>query len=109
MKQTLNSSDFHREFEAYGRADQFSYQGLDALFEYLEEFEDSTGEEMDLDVIGLCCDFTEYDTAQEAAEQTVDMDTHDVDDDTTEEEYVEILQDEVSVIAVPNGRVIVHQ
>ena len=59
MKQTINESDFINAFKAYDRERQFSRDGLRALFAYLEEYEDSTGETIELDVISLCCDYTE--------------------------------------------------
>ena len=37
MIQTINVSDFRDAFKACGRADQFSYEGLGALFDYLED------------------------------------------------------------------------
>ena len=37
------------------------------MFEYFEEYENSTGEEIELDPIGICCEFTEYSSAREAA------------------------------------------
>jgi hypothetical protein len=66
MKQTVSNYDFHRAFEQI-RPDNFSYQGLNVLYDYIMEYEDSTGEEMELDVIALCCDFTE-ETLEEIAE-----------------------------------------
>jgi len=56
MIQTINQSQFIDAFRAMGRKDQFSYNALCALFEWLEEID----ENYDLDVIGLCCEFTEY-------------------------------------------------
>ncbi len=50
-----------------GRGDHFTHRGLEALFDFLEETEADTGEEFELDVIGLCCDFSEYATATECA------------------------------------------
>ena len=58
MKQTINLYDFRTAF-AQMRPENFSYDGLKVLFEYLEELELSSGEEMELDVIGICCDFSE--------------------------------------------------
>ena len=55
MKQSINIYDFRRAFKTYDR-DNFSYEGLKALFEYLEEYEDDTGEELELAVIALCCE-----------------------------------------------------
>ena len=67
MKTTVNNYGFHRAFETMNRTTNFSYDGLNALFDYLEEYEESTGEEIELDVIALCCDFTEYANVQEFA------------------------------------------
>ena len=60
MIQTINKSEFTSTFHRAGRGDQFSYEGLIALYDYLEDYEDSTGEQIELDVIALCCDYTEY-------------------------------------------------
>lgn len=65
MKMTLNFYAFERAFQRYDRSEQFSYEGLQALFEWLEDFESDTGEEQELDVIGLCCDFMEYENLKE--------------------------------------------
>ena len=58
MKQTVNEHDFTEAFRSI-RPDNFSYDGLKALYTWLEDYEDNTGEEMELDVIALCCDFSE--------------------------------------------------
>lgn len=52
--------DFTQQFEAYGRGNQFSRTALEALFDRLSEFEDNYR----LDVIELCCEWTEYDDAE---------------------------------------------
>ena len=69
MKRTINKWEFRDAFRDMGRKDQFSYNGLGALFERLEGYEEDTGEEIELDVIALCCDYSEYDTALEAARE----------------------------------------
>lgn len=58
MKKRVDFSTFESAFRDYNRLNNFP-TGLRSLFEYLEEFEDSTGEEIELDVIALCCDFHE--------------------------------------------------
>lgn len=57
--QTVNQSAFHDAFINYGRKDQFSYEGREALFEYLESLAEDTGTPIELDVIALCCDYSE--------------------------------------------------
>jgi hypothetical protein len=61
MVQTINQSQFIDAFRAMGRKDQFSYNALVALFEWLEK----NDENYDLDVIELCCEFTEYSDLEE--------------------------------------------
>tara|TARA_Y100000310_G_scaffold301220_1_gene337487 strand:- start:995 stop:1291 length:297 start_codon:yes stop_codon:yes gene_type:complete len=65
MKQSINNYQFHRAFERMDRGEQFSYEGLNALFDYLEELEDDTGETVELDVIALCCEYAEYKNIRE--------------------------------------------
>lgn len=55
----VNLSDFRDAFRSAGRKDQFSYDGLRVIFEYLEEYEESTGEPIELDIIAICCDYAE--------------------------------------------------
>ena len=58
MKQTVNVYQFRDAFRSI-RPDNFSYEGLATLWDYLDEYEQSTGEELELDVIAICCDFSE--------------------------------------------------
>jgi hypothetical protein len=67
MKTTISLYDFERAFVDAGRKDQFTYEGKKILFEYLEELEENTGQEIELDVIALCCDYYE-DTWQNIAD-----------------------------------------
>ncbi|MCK5017517.1 MAG: hypothetical protein KAS32_10660 [Candidatus Peribacteraceae bacterium] len=64
MKTTVTKSDFRDAFRKMGR-DNFSYDGLGALFDYLEEYEESNDTITELDVIAFCCEFTEYENIAE--------------------------------------------
>ena len=59
MKQTINASAFIDAFHAFKRYDQFGYEALEILFSYLDELERDTGEELELDVIAICCEYAE--------------------------------------------------
>ena len=61
-------NDFLREFEEFGRANNFSYEGKRALYEYLNDLSEDLGEHIELDIISLCCDFTEYDSLEQFIE-----------------------------------------
>jgi len=58
MKTTVYLNEF-RDYFSQIRPNNFSYEGLGILFDYIEEYEESSGEELELDVIALCCDYTE--------------------------------------------------
>lgn len=45
MYQRVTFSDFRQAFVGHERENQFSYEGLKALFDYLEKQERDTGEE----------------------------------------------------------------
>ena len=58
---------FCDSFVRMDRKDNFSYEGKRALFDYFEQLEEDTGEQIELDVIAICSEYTEYSTADEAA------------------------------------------
>ena len=54
-----NVHQFREAFRLAGRMDQFSYEGLEVLFDYLDNLSDDIGEPIELDVIAFCCDYDE--------------------------------------------------
>ena len=92
-------NDFIKEFKKYGREDQFSYEGKKALFNYLNELGEDIGEPIELDIISLCCEFTEYDNLKEFCNNygyTIGDDIDDIDDIN---EYTTVIRiDEQSFI-----------
>ena len=58
MYQTITESMFHDAFRDYYRLENFSYDARSALYEYLTSVE-CDDFEIELDVIGLCCDYAE--------------------------------------------------
>jgi hypothetical protein len=64
MHITINKSQFRDEFHRAGRKDQFSYEALGLLFDYLEDCQP----DYELDVIAICCEFVEM-SEEEAREQ----------------------------------------
>jgi len=61
MHVNINESDFRTRFHQMERGEQFSYEGLTALYEYLEELEEGCDTKIELDVIAICCGYAEYD------------------------------------------------
>jgi hypothetical protein len=97
MKQSINMYDFERAFKNFER-DNFSYDGLKALFEYLEEYEEGTGEEVELDVIALCCEYAEYDSLSEYN-----------DDYGTKYSEIDAIQNDTTLIKIDDNSFIIQQ
>lgn len=58
MYMQIDAATFRETFKAYNRQDNFSHDGLNALFEYLEEFESEVGP-VEFDCIAICCEYSE--------------------------------------------------
>lgn len=65
MKMTINFCDFRDAFTRHGRENQFSYEGLKALYEHFEELDP----DYELDVIALCCEFFEMKNLRDTADE----------------------------------------
>ena len=53
----------------------FSYEGKRALFDYLEQLSEDIGENIELDTIALCCEYSEYSDMEEIKAQYPDIET----------------------------------
>ena len=80
MKTTVSRYDFERAFADYNRKENFTYEGLGLLFDYFEEYEEITGEEIELDVIAICCEYAEEDTHIIARDYKIDIEGMDGDE-----------------------------
>ena len=91
-------------FVRMGRKENFSYDGLRALFAHLEEMEDACGEEIELDVVALCCEYSEYASAVECL---ADLGSGYMEREHNEESALESLQENTVVIEMENGGIII--
>ena len=67
MKNTINFSQFSDRFarsDTY--KDNFSYEWLRALFDYLKEYEEETNQEIEFNMVALCCEYIEYESIKDA-------------------------------------------
>ena len=92
-----NVHQFREAFRLAGRMDQFSYEGLEVLFDYLDELSEDTGESIELDVIALCCDYYEGSIEEIIANYSIDVSDADGDEDEIKTIVEEYLQDNTSV------------
>lgn len=63
--QEINNCDFHDAFRRMDRLENFTYEGRNALFEYLTDLAEDTGQPIELDVIALCCEFDQWGSIEE--------------------------------------------
>jgi len=91
-----NASQFRDQFRAMNRQDQFSYDALGLLYDYIEE----TNPSYELDVIALCCEYAE-DT------EAAIMQAYGLHED---EDVTSYLSEHTSVIGVtPSGSIVYAQ
>ena len=91
MKTNISVYDF---MDAFNRSDtykaNFTYDGLKALYEYLIEYEEITGEEIDFDIVAICCEYSQYDDLAELQASYPNIKT------------MEELEDSTQVIPIPD-------
>ena len=93
-----NASQFRDEFHHAGRNSQFSYEALGLLFDYFED----VAPEMELDVVAICCEYTEDDAENVIANYSIDVDG--LDDDEKAEAVRDYLAGNTQLIGeTPSG------
>ena len=107
MKQTINFYQFSDAFKSL-RPDNFSYDGLQLLFEHLENLKEEMQQEIELDVIAICCDYSEDTIDNIASNYDIDLPDYLEEDDIAE--YVsEQLEKETIVVGITDNNTIVYQ
>jgi len=91
----INEYSFRRAFEQL-RPNNFSYDGLTALYEYLEQLSEDIGEDIELDVIAICCDYSEFENLKDFQNQYSD-----------DYQNIEQIENKTIVIPIDNDRFIV--
>jgi hypothetical protein len=100
MKTNIDFSDFREAFRTYGRDSSYTREGLEMLFNYFEELESDLGEEIELDVIAICCDYDENHWKDVAASHSIDL--TDCEDEGDKIEAVrDYLSDNTTLIGEP--------
>lgn len=101
MKQTLSTGQVADALRRDDNA-RWSYEAAHALAEYYEKLESETGEEIELDVVAIRCEWTEYATAREIAE-AYDIPC-DADEEDEEDAVTDYVNERSQLIKLPNGK-----
>ena len=101
--QTIDSSNQLRdEFRRFDRQNTFSYEGMELLYDFLENL----GEDIELDVISLCCDYSE-ETAEDIA-QNYSIDVEGLDDGEMLDTVLSYLEQNTILIGKTDSGSIVY-
>jgi hypothetical protein len=103
MKQTIGLSQFQDAFQAI-RPDNFTYEGLEQLFDYFESWEADGNEEIELDVIAICCEYEELSIEEIIRQYNIEAD--DIEDDDIEDHVFNYLAEHTSVIGRTDNSIV---
>ena len=96
--QTVDSSDLYHLACRMDRGHNFGYNGWRAIGDYLEELSDSTGKDVEIDIIDICCEYCMAESADDAYMQYdhlhgVDLPEEEDWDEMAEEEKLETIEE----------------
>lgn len=103
MKITLTTQEIARKLV---ETESFTWAGAMALAEYLENLEEDTGEEMELDPIAIRCDFSEYESLEDWHNEYFAVQRPGVDDENEDKEDREYIQDHGILIEFDGGIIV---
>jgi hypothetical protein len=92
MKISIDYYDFLDVFRRYDRIDNFSREGLELLFNYLEDCDP----DMELDVIAICCEYAE--DTYEGIAKNYEVDLTGVDEADIPQAIMDFLCDNTTVV-----------
>ena len=106
MKRTLTTYDIAHELLQDDYA-AWTRSGAQALAEYLEEMEEDSGEEIELDVVAIRCDFSEYVSLEDwAANYGLEEDSLDDAHEDREDNIRSFIQDNGQLIEFDGGIIV---
>lgn len=109
MKQSVTFSDFCDAFHVHDRYDQFGYQALRVIFDYLEQYEQDCNEEVELDVIAICCDYSTEHYKDIADNYRIDLSDADGDEDAEKQIVLDYLNDNTMVLGETDCEIVYQQ
>jgi len=94
----INFYRFVDSFIDHDRKENFSYDALQLLFDYFEDYEDSTGEKIEFDCISICCEYTEATIEEFNQNYSTEFDTL--------EEIQEYVEDQSMVVGLTDTTIV---
>ena len=110
MKITVTESIFRNMMNSSGRGENFTYEGLGELFQYLDETDEGNGEDTELDPVEIDSQWGEYngeDLLNDYDYLFDDDEIEGMDEEEVTEYLVGLLQERTTVLEVENGNFLV--
>ena len=109
--ETINASDLYNMACRMDRGHNFGYDGWLAIGDYLEQLSEDLGEDLEIDIIGICCDYSMSESVQEFWDAqelpTVsDDEWQEMDDEEKLEAIENYLQENTSVVTCQENLII---
>lgn len=100
--QTFGKNQFIDAFQQSSRKGQFSYAALEAIFDHLEDYSEQTGQNVDFDLIGICCEWAELNWADIAEDYKINLSDCETDEERIEEvEY--FMSERTTILPLGDG------
>ena len=107
MKTAVHFTDFRHAFKSI-RPDNFSHEGLEQLFDYIESYERDNDEDIELDVISLCCEYSEQHWKTIASDYSIELDNSES-EEKQKQHVMDYLCDSTSVIGSTSDDKFIYQ
>ena len=110
--ETINASDLYNMACRMGRGHNFGYSGWLAIGDYLEQLSDDTGENIEVDIVGICCEYSMAESVEEFWQEygkysSIDADDwEEMDDEQKLEAIEEYLQNNTSIVCCEENCII---
>jgi len=110
MKTTLNTHDIANALLNDKHA-AWSYNGAKALAEYLEQYEEDCGVELELDVVALRCEYSEWDNLEDWGHSYFTDNQFkslfkDLEEDDLDEEIAQYIEEQGILIEFEGGAIV---
>lgn len=95
MIQRVGASELYHMACSMDRGEQFGYNGWQAIGEYLEHLGEDIGEPIEVDIVGICCDYASADSTDEWWQEYGEYSTIDPEEweESDEDAKLELIQD----------------
>lgn len=102
--QTMSLDQIQDRFVAMGRGDNFSMEALEAIMDMLEEYNEE--DYIDLDVIAICCEFTESPLRQFIWDYGLEEAASTYDDEIEADTLLAYAEEHTWAVILDNGNIL---